>query len=82
MLGWSREKIRNYKLLESICFQAWDIIGTTFDNKCDINNKENVPSNGTNVTTTIFTEGLLRSILSLRSPQQLELVKELADNNI
>lgn len=82
VLGWSRDKIKNYNALSKISFKAWEIVGTTFNINSPNQNNFDVPEDGTNVPNSIFSEGLLRNILFLRPPQQLELVKELADNNI
>ena len=82
MLGWSREKIKDYKALEKICKKAWDIIGATFENNSTKDENNTAPINGAKAPTLPFSEFLLRSILQLRPSQQLELVKELADNNI
>ncbi len=78
MLGWSRDKVKNYKALDNIHKDVWEIIGTTFQNIVPIETENGVPSNGTNVP---FSEGLLRNILDLTPEQQSELVTKLAKNN-
>lgn len=79
IMGWSREKVRNYLSLKNISEDAWEIIGTTFEKDVPVDEEEVVPRDGTIVP---FTEGLLRSIIHLTSDQQLKLVKELADGTI
>ena len=36
MLGWSREKVKNYAALHQIEKEAWDLIGTTFEQNVPI----------------------------------------------
>ena len=52
---------------------------TTFENNVTVNIEDTVTKEVTNVT---FTEGLLRSILSLTPSQQTELVKDLVSGSI
>jgi DNA modification methylase len=78
MLGWSREKVKNYAALNQISKDAWAVIGTTIENAVPIDDEGAVPVPGTTVP--IFTEGLLRAILDLTAEQQQELVAELAVN--
>ena len=74
-LGWSRGQVAKYAMLSDICSEAWAVIvptvrdyGTRYQN-----------DDGTQIVPTgTFTEGLLRSILSLRPEQQIKLVKKLA----
>ncbi len=80
ILGWTREKVRNYAALKKIGAQAWQVIGTTFETAVPTADDEGVPGNGTTVPT--FTEGLLRSILDLTPEQQLTLVTDLANGVI
>ena len=76
ILGWSREKVSQYALLQKINSEAWKIIATTTDNIVAINENGVVAENATVVA--IFSEGLLRSILPLTPSQQLDLVARLA----
>lgn len=75
VMGWSREKVKNYASLRQICEQAWASIGTTFDSIVPGEDESVVPTLGTTVPR--FTEGLLRSILDLTPAQQVELVTRL-----
>ena len=79
VLGWSREKVRNYTVLRKIAPDAWGVIGTTFEQMVPTDEEEVVPSFGTTVP---FTERLLRSILSLTATQQYDLVSALASGKI
>lgn len=80
VLGWSREKVKNYAALRKIEPKAWEIIGTAFEENFVVREIEAVPQNGTTVPP--FAEGLLRQILSLDPIQQLELVTDLASSAI
>ncbi len=80
ILGWTREKVKNYAALRKIESQAWQVIGTTFEKDVSITDEEDVPKNGTTVPT--FTEGLLRSILDLTPDQQLTLATNLAEGKV
>jgi len=62
MLGWSRESIKDYAALLSICKEAWEIIGETFDKPYQSPQDQSSPQNG---ETSPFTAWLLRSILPL-----------------
>jgi len=79
MLGWSRDKIQKYSILKTINKEAWQIIVTTFLKNVTTTTEDVVTQN---VTTVTFTEGLLRNILDLTPAQQLELVKDLAEDKI
>jgi len=74
-LGWSREAVRNYAGLGKIAPEAWQIIGTALRSGDMAHTQDDVPDVGTTVP---FTEGLLRSILSLQPAQQIDLVRRLA----
>jgi DNA modification methylase len=78
VLGWSREKVKNYVALDQITKEAWKIIGTTFEKDVPMDDENGVPVVGPSVPP--FTEGLLRAILDLSAEQQVELVTELATN--
>jgi hypothetical protein len=80
MLGWSREKVKNYASLRQIKPLAWEVIGTTFEKVVPMSEDEMVPTSGTTVP--VFTERLLRDILSLEMDQQLELAQNLASGSI
>ena len=60
MMGWSREKIGRYALLEKISPIVWDKIVTVFSNNVTMQKKDGVTSS---VTTVTITEGLLRNLL-------------------
>lgn len=75
IMGWSRDKVAKYTALQQIKPIAWAIIVTTFEGHGTKIEEGDVTSDVTNGT---FTEGLLRSILDLRAPQQVELVAKLA----
>ena len=79
IMGWSRDKVAKYELLRQIKRNVWKIIVTTFEDVVTTIEEDVVTTNVTTVTT--FTENLLRSILQLRSPQQVELVSALASPN-
>jgi len=74
MLGWTREKVKNYAALSSLDIRAWEIIGTTITDATLVHEESNVPSNGTGVP---FTENLLRPLIPL-TPSQQTLVSTLA----
>ncbi len=78
MLGWGRDKVTKYADLQSICPEAWNVIVTTFEKTGTSDENEVVTID---VTTSAFTERLLRSILDLTSDQQTELVTSLATNS-
>jgi hypothetical protein len=68
---------------QKACLEAWELVSikvTVFENIRN-DDKENAVTEKVTVVT-LFTEGLLRSILSLRPTQQYELVKELAEAKI
>jgi ParB/RepB/Spo0J family partition protein len=79
ILGWSREKVAHYNRLAQIDYEAWKIIVTKIDEEVTIHEDKLVTESVTGVT---FSERLLRSILSLTLAQQLELVSDLATNEI
>ena len=57
MMGWSRDKIGKYALLEKISPIAWEKIVTVFSNNVTMQGKDGVTSS---VTTVTITEGLLQ----------------------
>ena len=75
-LGWSREAVKNYAALQRIDADAWEVVGTAFQQIVPDEENDSVPSNGTTVPNP-FTEGLLRNILDLSPDQQLDLVRSL-----
>jgi DNA modification methylase/ParB-like chromosome segregation protein Spo0J len=79
ILGLSRERVRDYKQLRKIDVEVWTIIGASFADIAPTAGKGIAPLFGANAP---FNEGLLRNILPLTPPQQLELVSNLADNTI
>jgi DNA modification methylase len=79
VLGWSREKVAQYRQLRKIAPEAWAVVVTSFS---DIVTDDDETVVTPAVTTVTFTEGLLRSILSLSAAQQLELVQALASGKI
>ena len=79
ILGWSREKVAQYRQLRKIAPEAWSLIVTTFEQFATNDDAEAVTQIVTAVT---FTEWLLRSILSLTAAQQLDLVQSLASGKI
>ena len=78
-MGWGVDKVHNYKKLNKICGKAWELITTTFDNMVVKEENEMV---GDKTTTVVFSERLLREILSLLPDQQIELVQDLIDGRI
>ena len=78
-LGMGRESIKNLSSLRKIDAQAWTVIGTSVRGGVPSPGDGGVPASGTDVP---FTEGLLRSILSLTPAQQLDLVTRLASKAI
>ena len=64
-MGWSESKVKNHKALEKVTASAWELIVTNFNA---------VTPEVTNVT---FNETMLRQILKLTAPQQLQLVTDL-----
>lgn len=77
-MGWSREAVKNYKALNKIDAEAWAVIGTGFQNVVPDDEDEGVPSNGTGVPKSPFSENLLRNILDLAPSQQKQLCDLLA----
>lgn len=75
IMDWSRGQVSQYALLRKIRSSAWDVIATTFEKAVATTDESVVASFATTVA---FTENLLRSILDLRAPQQVELVTRLA----
>jgi|GEM_PF-6528937 len=65
--------------LSCILKTAWTAITTTFELDSETHYTTPVVQNTTGV---VFTEGLLRSILDVRAPQQLSLVQQLANEDI
>lgn len=74
-LGWSREVVRDHAALAKVADDAWQIVGATIRNSAPSVEDHAAPEFG---ATAPFTAGLLRSILSLRPDQQVELVRRLA----
>jgi len=72
IMGWGRGKVSQYAMLSSIATEVWEVVAS--------NTIGAVAEIATNVA--IFNEGLLRQILDLTPDQQLELVTNLANNNI
>ena len=79
VLGWGISKVKNYSALDDIAKDAWALIVTTFESGDKSQEESGVTSKVTDVT---FTEGLLRTILSLSDSQQLELVRDFAAGTI
>jgi len=77
MLGWSKDSVQDYASLRKIDSQAWGIVTANFENGAD-GEENGVATSKT--ATAVFSENLLRSILSLTTEQQLELVKERAND--
>ena len=70
MLGWSREKVKDYGRLSQIASEAWNVIGETFEASHHDQQEGPSPRNG---EISPFTEWLLRSIIDLSAAQQLGL---------
>ena len=70
VLGWSREKVKNYVSLQNIGHEAWEVDGTCMEKSVPTRGEGGGPLDGTDVP---FTENLLRSILPLTPEQQIEL---------
>ena len=75
-LGWSRSAVAHYVALQAITAEAWAVVVPTFG----IGLATPADDEGTLIvpTGTIFSERLLRDILTLTADQQLELVQDLA----
>jgi DNA modification methylase/ParB-like chromosome segregation protein Spo0J len=80
-LGWSRQQVSQYALLQNVSQEAWDIIATTFDSEVHKNTNGRVAEIATAVASP-FTENLLRNIVTLSAAQQLELCTDLATAKI
>lgn len=80
VLGWGRGKVSQYAMLQSIDEQAWGIIATT--SNALVADDENGTGSIFATTGSIFSERLLRQILSLASEQQFNLVSDLAAKKI
>ncbi len=79
VLGWELPKVKKFAALDNISKDAWALIVPTFENT----EKYQEENGGTSkVPFGTFTEGLLRTILSLSDIQQLELVKDFANGVI
>lgn len=78
ILGWTEAKTKQYSALSAIGKQAWKVIVTAFENGSNSSQEDAVTEKVTGVT---FSEYLLRSILSLRPLQQVELVSALASTD-
>jgi hypothetical protein len=74
IVGWTREKVKNYAALKNLCPDAWAIVGTSFHDSVPQPKEESVPDNGTPVPSP-FNEYILRDIVALTPAQQVELVK-------
>lgn len=73
MLGWSTDSVQDYAALRKIDSQAWGIVTATFEKDPQGEEKSMAVSE---TAMAVFTERLLRNILSLTPEQQLELVNE------
>lgn len=84
---WSRGKVSQYAMIErkqdpktktwqGLAKQAWEIVATTFQENRSNSKNGSVANNATSVAN-LFTEYLLRDILSLKPCRQIELVQEL-----
>ncbi len=78
-LGWSRERVRDFIGLRKIDRQAWEVVGATWENGGAKRENDEAPEDGAGAP---FTEKLLRAILPLTPPQQLELVRDLSEGKI
>jgi site-specific DNA-methyltransferase (adenine-specific) len=74
IMGWSRGQVSQYAMLKQICPDAWRMIATTFVDNGSRGSEEEVAENATMVASP-FQERILREIVTLTAPQQLELVK-------
>lgn len=64
--------MRDFASLQKIAADAWSVVATTIRGAGLLHDDDGVADGATTVA---FTEGLLRSILSLRPDQQTELVR-------
>ena len=82
IVGWTREKVRDYIALAKIDPEAWKIIvGATKQELAPEEEAAVAPAFGATAPK-IFTEGLLRPIVAITAIQQLELVGSLAKGKI
>ncbi len=78
-LGWKTQvQIAQYKALQKICKNAWDVVITSFDKAVIDDENDAVIENITTVIKSDFSERILRNILDLKPGQQLELCRKLA----
>jgi SAM-dependent methyltransferase len=79
-IGWSRDLVARYSALKKIHSEAWAVVtGLVTSVTIDVTGDSNANSDeGEKSVTSQFTEGLLRNILDLTAPQQLDLCKRLA----
>jgi DNA modification methylase len=77
MLGWNADSVQDYASLRKIDSQAWEIVTANFENGSD-GEENGVAASKTAIA--VFSENLLRSILPLTPGQQLELIKDRAND--
>lgn len=80
VLGWSRSKVADYNALQKLDTKAWELVVATFELDPDNPTEDRATEFCRNATN--FSEGLLRNVLSLKGPQQVELCAELASGTI
>lgn len=79
ILGWGRGQVNLYQMMRNIDGGAWGlVVDTTKKANVSSGDGDDVSGHDTNVSTRIFTEGILRSIVALDAADQLSLVKDLA----
>jgi len=82
IMRWSISLVKQYSTLRSITAEAWQIITVTTKTASVTNLTDGDVTGKVTIVTSPFTEGLLRSIVSLTAEQQLSLVKDLAAGRI
>lgn len=78
-LGWSRDKVARFAMLQRIVPEAWAVIVQTFQPVVTGDEEDTVT---VFVTTVTFTENLLREIVPLTPGQQVDLVQSLSCGKI
>jgi predicted transcriptional regulator len=76
-IGWSRAQVSQYAMLKKLADDAWKVVATSLSGLQIATENDEVAENATTVASS-FSERLLREILDLTAPQQLDLCQLLA----
>jgi len=78
-MGWSRGKVSQYAMLETISVEPWRLIATSFHNVVADDGDSSVAKIATTVA---ITENLLRNILNLTEHHQITIIQDLITGEI